>query len=169
MKRILVIGTSGSGKSSLAERLSKRLNLPFFASDHFYWEIGWKTASTERVRQHVEDVVSREAWILDGNFDEERDLVWKRADCIVWLDYSLMTIFRQIVLRNFRWTITRQLTWSGNRMTLQRAISGIRHAVKSYSLKKQNYSRWLAELPDVTLYRFCTNREMEAWFQSLHQ
>jgi adenylate kinase family enzyme len=169
MKRILVIGTSGSGKSSLAERLSKRLNLPFFASDHFYWEPGWKTALAEKVRQQVSEVVSREAWVLDGNFDDERDLVWKQADCIVWLDYSFMTIFRQIVLRNFRWTMTQQPTWSGNKMTLQRAISGIRHAVKSYSEKKQNYLRWLAELRSVTVYRFCTNREMEIWFQDLHQ
>jgi len=169
MKRILIIGTSGSGKSSLAERLSEHLKLPFFASDHFYWEFGWKNASPEKVRQQVGNVVSQEAWVLDGNFDDERDLVWKQADCIIWLDYSLMTIFRRIASRNFRWAITRQPTWSGNRMTLQRAISGIRHAIKSNSLKKQNYPSWLAELSGVTLYRFHTSHEAEAWLQGLNQ
>lgn len=167
MKRVLVIGNSGSGKSTLAERLSECLDLPFFASDHFYWEDDWKTASTQKVRQRVREVISQDVWILDGNFDAEREFVWQKADCIIWLDYSMTTIIRQIVARNFRWVITRQETWSGNRMTLQRAILGIRHAIKSYSRKKQNYPRWLAALSGVMLYRFHTRQETDVWLQSL--
>lgn len=169
MKRILIIGSSGSGKSTLAKRLSECLKLPFFASDNFYWELGWKIASSEKVRQQVRDVIAQEAWILDGNFDDEREFVWKQADCIIWLDYSLSTILKQIVTRNFQWTLTRQPIWSSNKMTLQRAISGIRHAIKSYSLKKNNYPRWLTELSGVALYRFRTKRETEIWFQGLNQ
>jgi len=67
MKRILVIGTSGAGKSTLAQRVSKSLGLPFIASDHFYWEPGWKVASSEKVHQQLGEVVRREAWVLDGN------------------------------------------------------------------------------------------------------
>ena len=75
MKRILVIGNSGSGKSTLAKRLSECLKLPFFPSDHFYWELNWKIASSEKVRQQVRDVINQEVWILDGNFDDEYELV----------------------------------------------------------------------------------------------
>jgi len=169
MKRILVIGTSGAGKSTLARRLSERLGLPFFASDQFYWEPGWKTASSEKVRRQVADAVDREAWVLDGNFDDERELVWKRADCIIWLDYSWLTICTRVASRNFCWLLARQPVWSGNRMTLQRAMSGIRHAVKSYSLKRQNYPLWLAELSGIAIHRFHTSAEAEAWLQSLNQ
>jgi adenylate kinase family enzyme len=167
MKRILVIGTSGTGKSTLAQRLSNILRLPFFATDHFYWESGWKTTTDDKVLQQVKDVIHREAWILDGNFDNERELVWKQADCIIWLDYSLPTICRRIVFRNFLWAMTRQSIWSGNRMTLRRAISGIRHAVKSYSLKRKNYPQWLAELSGIETHRFHTSRETDTWLQSL--
>ena len=169
MKRILVIGTSGAGKSTLAQRLSESLGLPFIASDHFYWEPGWRVVPPEKVRQQLSEVIRREAWVLDGNFDDEREFVWCRADCIIWLDYSLLTICRRIVFRNFLWVITQQPTWSGNRMTLRRALSGLRHAVKSHRVKKQNYPQRLAELTGIASYRFRTSWEAEAWLQSLNQ
>jgi hypothetical protein len=169
MKRILVIGTSGAGKSTLAQRVSESLGLPFIASDHFYWEPGWKVAPSAKVHQQLSEVIRREAWVMDGNFDNERELVWGRADCIIWLDYSLLTIGRRIVFRNFLWVITRQPTWSGNRMTLQRALSGLRHALKSYGVKRRNYPQWLAELSGVPSYRFGTSSEAEAWLQGLNQ
>ena len=168
MKRILVIGTSGTGKSTFAQKLSKCLKLPFFASDHFYWEPNWRIASAEKVHQQILEVIYREAWILDGNFDDEHEWMWKRADCIIWLDYSLITILRRIVFRNFRWLLTRQPTWSGNQMTLQRVISGIRHAVNSYSQKRQKYPTWLAELSGVTVHRFHNSDEADRWLQGLN-
>ena len=169
MKRILVIGTSGAGKSTLAQRLSKSLGLPFIASDHFYWEPGWKVALSEKIHQQLSEVIRREAWVLDGNFDDEREFVWCRADCIIWLDYSWLTIFGRIAFRNFFWLITQQPTWSGNRVTLPRVLSSICHTIKSYPSKRRLYPRWLAELSSVVSYRFRTNREAEAWLQHLNQ
>jgi hypothetical protein len=54
-------------------------------------------------------------------------------------------------------------------MTLQRAVSGLCHAVKSYRIKRRNYPQWLAELSGVPSHRFCTSREAEDWLQSLNQ
>jgi hypothetical protein len=167
MKRILVIGNSGAGKSTLAKRLSDCLLLPFFPSDPFYWEPGWKTASTDKVFQQISDVISRESWIIDGNFDEYHECVWRRADCILWLDYSLPIILKQIIIRNFKWLFMREPIWSGNTMTFHSAISGIRHAIRSYTLKRQNYPRWLAEIPRIPYCRFRTRKETEAWLQGL--
>jgi hypothetical protein len=168
MKRILVIGNSGSGKSTLAKRLSDCLNLPFFPSDHFYWEPGWKTASADKIFQQINAVIARETWILDGNFDEYHERVWGQADCIIWLDYSFLTILKQIIIRNFKWLFMREPTWSGNTMTFRRAISGIQHAIKSYSLKKKKYPYWLAGLPGIDQYRFRTKQETENWLQGLN-
>jgi adenylate kinase family enzyme len=168
MKRILVIGNSGTGKSTLAKRLSTCLNLPYFPSDPFYWEPGWKLTPADRVFQQVRDVTSQKSWILDGNFDEYHEFVWRQADCILWLDYSLSIILKQVIIRNFKWLLTREPGWSGNRMTLRRAVSGVRHAIRSYSLKKKKYPCWLAELSEVTQYRFCTRKETETWLQGLN-
>jgi len=169
MKRILVVGSSGSGKSTLAKQLSEYLQLPFFPSDGFYWEPKWKIVPTDKVRQQINSVISQNAWILDGNFDDEHEVVWQQADCIIWLDYSLLTVLKQIMSRNLHWTLTRQRTWSGNTMTMQRAISGIWHAVKSYPLKRKKYPLWLSELSDVTVFRFCSKQETEIWLRDLNE
>jgi adenylate kinase family enzyme len=167
MNRVLIIGTSGCGKSTLAKRVSERLQLPFFPSDGFYWEPGWKIATQDKVHKMVWNIACQDTWVLDGNFDEIHDLVWRRADCIIWLDYSLMTIFVQIATRNFRWALTRQKIWSGNMMTLQRAISGIQHMVNSYSQKKKKYPFWLSEIPNIVFHRFRTRDETEMWIQNI--
>lgn len=168
VKRILVIGTSGSGKSTFAQKLSKRLQIPFFASDPFYWEADWQIASDEKVRECIRAVIQQEAWILDGNFDSEHEWVWKQANCILWLDYPLVIVCRQIIFRNLRWVVTRERTWSGNRMTFGRAISGIRHAIRSHSLKRRKYPQWLAELSGVEVHRFKSRREADFWIQCLN-
>jgi hypothetical protein len=165
----MVIGTSGSGKSTLARRLSERLHTPFFASDPFYWKAGWKLVPSDEVLRQVVDVISREAWVLDGNFDDERELVWKRAECIVWLDYSITTILRHITVRNLHWMITGQPVWSGNRMTLRRAVSGIKHALRSHAGKRKMYPLWLAELSGTEVHRFQNMNETEAWLKSLNR
>jgi adenylate kinase family enzyme len=169
MKKILVIGTSGSGKSTLAKQISEILDVQFFPSDNFYWETGWKIAHYDKVLEKVKRVISHKEWILDGNFETERELVWKQTDCIVWLDYSLAIILWQVTTRNAKWLITRQTTWSGNRMTFQRVVSGVLHTIKSYSIKKKNYPSWLAELSEVKVYRFSKKQETEKWLQGLKQ
>ena len=168
MKRILIIGNSGTGKSTLAERLSFFLHLPFFPSDPFYWEPGWKAAPAAKVFQQLSEVTARECWILDGNFDEYHECIWRQADCILWLDYPLPTILKQVIVRNFKWLFMRQPVWSGNRMTLWKAVNGIQHAMKSYPIKRKNYPDWLAELPGIPHFRFRTRQETEGWMDSLN-
>ncbi|MFN8382513.1 MAG: hypothetical protein U0V02_11255 [Anaerolineales bacterium] len=169
MKKVLVIGTSGSGKSTLAKQLSGILDVQYFPSDRFYWEADWKITPYDKVLEKVKSVISHKEWVLDGNFETERELVWKQSDCIIWLDYSLPVILWQVITRNIKWLITRQIIWSGNRVTFQRLISGVRHTIKSYSKKKKNYPSWLAELSEVKIYRFSQKRETENWLQGLQQ
>ena len=169
MKRVLIIGNSGCGKSTLARGLAERLSLPYFPSDPFYWEDNWKPASPKRIQQQLLKVVEQEAWVLDGNFDEYRELVWQRADCLIWLDYSLLTILSRVIARNLHWALTRQSTWSGNRMTFQRAFSGICHAIRSHPTKRKNYPNYIAELTEAVVYHFRESRETETWLNELNQ
>lgn len=169
MKRVLIIGNSGCGKSTLARRLAERLSLPYFPSDPFYWEDNWKPAPPKRVQQQLLKVVEQQAWVLDGNFDDHRESVWQCADCLVWLDYSLPTILSRVIARNLHWALTGQSTWSGNRMTFQRAFSGIGHAIRSYPTKRRNYPHYIAELSGVVVYHFRESHQAEAWLNKLNQ
>ena len=82
-----MIGNSGAGKSTLAAVLSRKTGLPLIASDPFYWKPDWEAALPEAVRQRVTEATAADVWVIDGNFDSERDVVWARADTVIWLDY----------------------------------------------------------------------------------
>ena len=163
MKRVLVVGVSGSGKSTLAEWLAKRTGLPYVATDPFYWEADWQVASNEHVRQRVEAATSAEAWILDGNFDGERAVVWHKADTLIWLDYPLALTLARVTLRNIRLLLSQEPTWSGNRMTVAKVWSGIQHTVRSYHLKRQKYPGYIAEFPHLRVLHFRSPKELACW------
>ncbi len=169
MRRFLVIGASGSGKSTLAQRIALRLALPYVPTDGFYWEPGWKVASSQRVETLLEAALAQYAWVLDGNFDDQRDWVWPRADCVVWLDYPLPIVLGRVIERNVRWVLTGETVWSGNRMTWRRALSGIRHAARSHGLKRRLYPGYLAALVGPTVLRQRSATETEAWLNALQR
>ena len=166
MKRVAVIGNSGAGKSTLAAVLSARTGLPFIASDPFYWEHGWQAATPDAVRQRVTQATAGDAWVLDGNFVSERDIVWARADTIIWLDYPLALILWRVCRRNLGWLLTRQAVWSGNRMNWSRAWSGIHHARRTFAQKQATYPAFLAEFSHLILLRFRSPREANQWMST---
>ncbi len=151
----------------LAAALSQRTGLPLIASDPFYWEYGWQAVSPEVVRQRVTEATAGDAWIIDGNFVSERDVVWARADRIIWLDYPLPLVLWRVFRRNLGWFSTRQLTWSGNCMNLNRVWSGIHHAHHTYAQKQATYPAFLAEFSHLTILHFQSPREAEQWLLTL--
>jgi len=77
------------------------------------------------VHAQIDAMTARPQWVLDGNFDDAREFVWARADTIVWLDYSRAVVWSRLIRRNLEWFLSGEPTWSGNRMTLSHALSGI--------------------------------------------
>lgn len=114
-RRINVIGTSGSGKTTLARQLAERLGCAHIELDALNWEPNWTMAPTDVFRQRVTDALSGECWTVDGNYSRTRDLIWARADMVVWLDYSLPRIYWQLTRRTFRRVFSREELWNGNR------------------------------------------------------
>jgi adenylate kinase family enzyme len=94
-KRVVVVGVTSSGKSTLAERLAKRFDLNYIELDALNWEPNWQNAPLEVFRARVEK------WIVAGNYHAVRDLIWPKAEAIVWLDYSLATVLWQLTHRTF--------------------------------------------------------------------
>jgi adenylate kinase family enzyme len=86
-KRILIIGNPGSGKTSLAARLSELLNLPFISLDRHYWKSGWVPTPLEEWRKQVAELVAGDKWIIDGNYDSSSDIRFPRAEAIIFLDF----------------------------------------------------------------------------------
>src|SRR5437016_1896693 len=80
--RIVVIGTSGSGKTTQARHLSERLGIPHVELDALHWVPGWTEAPTDALRERVTEALAGDAWLVDGNYSVVRDIVWPRADTV---------------------------------------------------------------------------------------
>ena len=161
--RIVVLGCSGAGKSTLAAQLAKQWNLPFFPTDEVYWHSDWTPVPETEVRAWLDATTASTRWVLDGNFDAQRDLLWSRAQLAVWLDLSWATIVLGVSHRNLRWWISGEEIWGGARMTFAKAVSGIAHTAKSHALKRRAYPDLLAAFPDLTVVRIRSRRELARW------
>ena len=113
--RIVVVGSTCAGKTTLARRLSALLDIPHVELDALNWEPNWVAAQLEVFRQRVEDAVAGDAWVVDGNYTAVRDLVWPRATTLIWLDYPMRTLFWRLLRRTLRRTLTGEELWNGNR------------------------------------------------------
>jgi len=114
-QRIAVVGTTGSGKTTMARRIAQRLAINHVELDALHWGPNWTPAPTELFREHTAQALNGDAWVVDGNYSKVRDVVWSRADTIVWLDYPLLVILGRLAWRTLRRVITREELWQGNR------------------------------------------------------
>jgi adenylate kinase family enzyme len=97
MDRIAIIGCSGGGKSTLAQRLGERLGLPVVHLDVLYWAPNWTKGDYAAFRARLAEAVAGERWVADGNFPDSGDLHFARADLIVWVDHPrLLCLWRSI-------------------------------------------------------------------------
>lgn len=118
VRRVTVVGNSGSGKTTLGRALADRLAVPFVELDAIFHQPGWQPLPTADFRRRVGSVVAGDRWVIDGNYSAVRDLVWARADTVVWFDLPRRTVMRQIVVRTLRRVLTRDELWNGNREPL---------------------------------------------------
>jgi adenylate kinase family enzyme len=103
MRRVLVIGSSGAGKSTVAIRLGKLLDLEVNHLDKFYWRPGWIESSPDEWLQTVTDLVNRDSWIIDGNYGGTLELRLQKCDTIVFLDMPRLLCLWRIVKRYVRY------------------------------------------------------------------
>ncbi len=115
MRRIVVRGSSGSGKSRLAAALATALGLRHVELDAFYHQRGWQPAEPAAFRAAVDEATRGDGWVVDGNYREVQDLVVARADTIVWLDLPRRLVMRRLVARTLGRGLLRRPLWNGNR------------------------------------------------------
>jgi adenylate kinase family enzyme len=116
--RVAIVGTSCSGKSTLARELSRRLGTPHVELDALFWGPEWTARSAEEFRTSVDLATAEPTWIVDGNYSATRALVLQRATSVIWLNYPLSTLMRRAVSRTFRRLVTRERIFNGNREPL---------------------------------------------------
>ena len=97
MRRILVIGNSGGGKSTLARKLGEKLRLPVVHLDVLFWKPGWVESDRDEYRAAVVEALAAPEWICDGNFTSTFDMRMALSDTIIWIDRPrFLCLFRAI-------------------------------------------------------------------------
>jgi adenylate kinase family enzyme len=99
MKRILILGSSGAGKSTFAKRLHGRLGLPIIHLDQHFWKPGWERPINFEWEKAVEDLAKKDEWIMDGNYRKSLEKRLPFADTIILLDFSRWTCLWRILKR----------------------------------------------------------------------
>jgi adenylate kinase family enzyme len=115
VQRVYVVGNSGSGKSTLAAALADKLGATYLELDSVFHQPGWKPLEREAFRERIEAFTQAPTWVVDGNYSAVRDIVWNRADTVVWLDLPRRRVMRQLLGRTLRRMATGAELWNGNR------------------------------------------------------
>jgi adenylate kinase family enzyme len=125
VRRVSVVGNSGSGKSTVARELAASLGVPHLELDSAFHQPGWEPLPREAFRRLVTTRTSQDGWVIDGNYSAVQSIVWARADTVVWLDLPRRTVMRQVTWRTVRRAVTRQELWNGNREPLANFLSWV--------------------------------------------
>jgi adenylate kinase family enzyme len=169
--RVSVVGNSGSGKSTLGAALAARLGVPHVELDSIFHQPGWTELPRNEFRARVEAVAAGESWVIDGNYTAVRDLVWARADTVVWIDLPRPLVMRRIVARTLRRAVLRQELWNGNRertsnwLTLDPQRSIIIWSWTQHAKYRVRYADAMADpaLAHLTFFRLRTPAEVRTF------
>lgn len=172
LERVVVVGTSSSGKTTLARTLATRLDLPHVELDALHWEPGWREAETPVFRGRVDEALRGSRWVADGNYGTVRDLVWGRAASVIWLDYSFWCVYGRALRRTLRRLRTQEELWAGNREEWRNLIDpeGIPiWVLRTYHRNRRKFPHLFAQPEyghlDVRVFR--TPAETEAFVRAL--
>ena len=146
--RLVVVGTSGSGKTTMARALSGALGIPQIELDAINWQPGWYDLATREPQEFIRRVAvaaAGEAWVMDGNYIKAREAHWTRATGFVWMDTPRRVVMRQVIWRSFSRAVTKRELWpgSGNKELFRKWLEKehpIRWAWDTWAMNRARYS-----------------------------
>lgn len=170
---VLVAGSAGAGKTTLAARLSQMLDVPHVEIDGLFHGPMW--SQRETFIDEVKAFSARTAWITEWQYDAVRPLLAERADLLVWLDLSRATVMRQVVRRTIHRRLRRQVLWNGNiEPSLWTIFTDPEHIVRwAWSTQHRTAHRIAAlqaDHPELVIVRLQDHRCVRRWVDgALHQ
>ncbi|EYR63251.1 ATPase AAA [Actinotalea ferrariae CF5-4] len=166
--RVVVAGTSGAGKTTLAGRIAAVLTVPHVELDSLFHGPGWTPRPS-----FVEDVrafTAGPAWVTEWQYRSVRSRLAERADLMVWMDLPTPVVMRQVVRRSVARRMRRERLWNGNvepplRTVLTDPEHVIRWAWSTRHRTAQQVGTVLREHPGLTVVRLGSHVEARHWLQ----
>jgi adenylate kinase family enzyme len=177
MRRVSVVGSTCSGKTTFARELASILGVPAVELDALNWGADWMMVDEALFRERVDEATAGDAWVVDGNYGGRgaRDIIWPRADTLVWLDLPLRVILARLWRRSVGRIRSREVLWSGNRETFRNTFlsreSLFVWALKSYRRRKRIYGDLLArpENAHLDVHHLRSAADAERWLEAQRQ
>lgn len=177
--RIIVTGSTCSGKSTLAQRLARRLNVPFVELDALNWEPNWRDLSRrdpDEFERRIAEATAGDGWVVAGSYSRfSRRLLNPYAQTIIWLDLPLPLILRRVLTRSWRRWRARELLWGTNyenfwiHLKLWSDDSLLHWAVTNHRAKRRNSIASMADpaFAHIRWIRLTSPDEVEAFVAAI--
>lgn len=176
MERVIVVGPPGSGKSTLADRLADVLGCRHVELDGLWWGPGWTEAEPGAFGEQVRAATGAQRWVADGNYFTQgsRDVLWPRADTIIWLDQPRRITVPRVIRRTLSRSLGRKTLWNGNRESLRQILGSgsiIRFAWRAHPGYGARYEGLDVDpdLAHLIWVRLRSPREVRRWLRSLEK
>ncbi|MFK7773640.1 MAG: DNA topology modulation protein [Saprospiraceae bacterium] len=167
MKRIMIIGCSGSGKSTFSKKLNELTQIPIVHLDQKYWKPNWTESSEEEWRKTISEVVKKDQWIMDGNYSGTWDLRIPRADTIIFLDQPTYVCLYRVtkrIIANYGKTRPDMTADCPERFDLE-----FFHYVLVYNLmrRKSNLKKLESWKKEKQIFIFRKEKDIKAFFEDI--
>jgi len=171
-RRIIIVGSSNSGKSTLGQRLAAQVDAAFIELDALFWEPNWVEPAIDVFRERVRRAIACDSWVIAGNYSQQVDLSWPLADTVVWLDLPLALVLRRCIVRTWRRWRTQEVLWGGNRENFWEHLmlwnpkkSLISYTITRHRSRRRRYEEQMRDpaWSHIRFVRLTTPDEVQAW------
>ncbi len=172
MKRIVVIGSSCSGKSTFAQQLASKISLEYIELDQLHWLPNWQERDDKGFRGLVKQATAAESWLVDGNYSVVRDIVWPRATTIIWLNHSFSLVLYRAFSRSIVRSATKKPLFAGNIETFKQTFltreSIILWVLQTYHQKRKRYYTLLTQMKaqGIEVIEFNNQKQVDSYLKS---
>ncbi len=168
-----MVGSSCSGKTTLARTIARIRGCAHIELDAIHWRPDWVEAPVEEMRERTLEAVSAESWALDGNYSRVRDIVWARATHVIWLNYDFSVVMSRALRRTIRRLVTREELYSGNRESFRLAFldreSILLVVIRTHGRRRREYRELCTreDFPHLSFTELRHPREADALLAAL--
>ena len=175
-QRICVVGTSGCGKTHVAEALATRLGIPYICNYAIIWRPNWQPTPDEERLADMKAATAQPAWTFDGNLGASPDdqIALANCDTIVWLDLPRWKVHSQVLFRTLKRLVSREPLWHNNIETWRMLFSSdsiVWWSLKTFGKRRRLYKALFAnpDFENKARIRLTSRREVTRWLASLPQ
>lgn len=147
MKKIMILGSAGAGKSTLARRIGAIIGIDVYHLDRLFWQKNWIPITQEELYEKVESIVDKDSWIIDGNYSKSMDIRFNNADMIILLDMPLWLCLWRVIIRRIKYS-NKQRPDMGKECKEKIDWEFIKWIINYHKNKKQKLYRKLYQLSD---------------------